>query len=64
MTSPFLIGRGVRQGCALSPLLYVLTVEPFTHAIRASPHIKGLPLPEGGEVSLCQYADDSTVIVS
>ena len=63
MTSPFLIGRGVRQGCAC-PLLYVLTDEPFARAIRASPHIKGLPLPGGGEVSLCRYADDSTVIVS
>ena len=58
------VHRGVRQGCPLSPLLYVLSVEPFALAIRRSTYIKGVPLPGGNEVSICQYADDSTILVS
>ena len=41
----FPVGRGVRQGCAISPLLYVLSMEPFANRIRRSPTFKGLNLP-------------------
>ena len=39
---PFNISRSVRQGCSLSPLLYVLCMEPFAHKIRCDLFIKGL----------------------
>ena len=60
LTDSFSIERGVRQGCSLSPLLYVLCVEPLANAIRKDSQINGFSLPGGDEVKLCQYADDIT----
>ena len=58
----FPVTRCVRQGCGLSPLLYVLCIEPFAHRIRSDPHIKGLKLPGSAlECRITQYADDSNV---
>ena len=34
ISDPFDICRGVRQGCTLSPLLYVLCLEPFINQVR------------------------------
>jgi hypothetical protein len=63
-TNPIPLGRGVRQGCSLSPLLYVCFIESFAIAIRRSSLVRGLPLPGGGEeAKISQYADDTTCIL-
>ncbi|KAJ8397772.1 hypothetical protein AAFF_G00434610 [Aldrovandia affinis] len=36
---------GVRQGCPLSPLLYVLFMEPFAELVRRDPGDDGVRLP-------------------
>ena len=65
LTNPFFTTRGVRQGCSLSPLLYVLCIEAFAIKIRADPHIHGLPLPTmPHEARIIQYADDSTLVLT
>ena len=54
--------RGVRQGCPLSPYLFVLSAEILAKAIRKNPFIKGLSVKEA-EIRISQYADDTTLIL-
>ena len=59
----FLVCRSVRQGCAISPLLYVLSMEPFANRVRKCVNFHGLKLPgHDGEVRITQYADDTTLV--
>jgi hypothetical protein len=34
ISDPITLERGVRRGCSLSPLLYILVLEPFAIKIR------------------------------
>ena len=63
LTDPFLVGRGVCQGCPLSLLLYIFSAEPLACAIRNSSSIVGFPLTGSGRktAKLSQYTDDTTV---
>jgi len=60
----FSLSRGVRQGCPLSPLLYILSLEPLACAIREEKIIHGVKLPGGTEARISMYADDTTLILS
>ena len=58
----FEIQRGVRQGCPLSPYLFILSAEMLASAVRKSINIKGIYV-NGVEIKLSQYADDTTLIL-
>ena len=60
----FEITRGVRQGCLLSPSLFILTVELLALKIRQSPNCRGIRLPNEKEVRISQFADDTTIITN
>ena len=63
ISDPFPLTRGVKQGCSLSPLLYVLALEPFARKVRADEDISGVRLPGSMEqVKISLYADDSNGI--
>ena len=57
----FPMENGVRQGCPISPQLFVVAVEILAQKIIQDVSIKGLN-PNGDRVpfKLCQFADDTT----
>ena len=61
-TDFFKLERGVRQGCPLSPYLFVLGVEILAEKIRKNETIKGITVSEN-EIKISQYADDTTLIL-
>ena len=58
----FEIQRGVRQGCPLSPYLFILSVEVLATAIRNNTNVKGISV-NNEEIKISQYADDTTLIL-
>ena len=65
LTSFIHLERGLRQGCALSMPLYVLTAETMAIKIRENPKIHGLRPPGSTEeLKLSQYADDTTLLLT
>ena len=64
MTDYFEITTGVRQGCPLSPSLFVLTVKLLALKIRQSLNCRGIRLPNEKEVRISQFAGDKTIITN
>ena len=54
--------RGVRQGCPLSPYLFILCVEVLAEKIRNTKDVKGMFVNQN-EIKISQYADDTTLIL-
>ena len=64
LSLPVIVKRGVRQGCPLSALLYLLTAEVLAEVIRKDNRIKGYPIPgKNKNVKIQQYADDTVLIL-
>ena len=58
----FIPERGVRQGCPLSPYIFILCAEILANKIRENKDIKGITVC-GNEIKISQYADDTTMIL-
>lgn len=60
--------RGIKQGCPISALIFILCVEILAIAINQNKDIKGINIPKGkvngsNKDKLSQYADDTTVFL-
>jgi exonuclease III len=65
LSPKFFLTRGVRQGCSLSPLLYILCLEPLLIKIRQDNQITGIPVPgEQEQAKVIAFADDVAIITS
>uniref|UniRef100_A0AAV2KAS0 Reverse transcriptase domain-containing protein n=1 Tax=Knipowitschia caucasica TaxID=637954 RepID=A0AAV2KAS0_KNICA len=62
LSAPFSVGRGIRQGCSLSGMLYSLSIEPLLHRLRAD--LQGALLPGARPFKVSAYADDLIVFVN
>lgn len=56
-------GRGIRQGCCVSPFLFLLVAEVLAIMVRDNPHIKGLHF-RNSELKITQFADDTTCFLA
>ena len=60
LTNWFKPSRGVRQGCPLSPFLFILSAELLANKIRQDTKILGIKILEN-EIKLSQFADDTNL---
>lgn len=51
--------NGIRQGCSVSPYLFLITIEVLAIRIRTNRDLKGIST-NGKEYKLTMYADDLT----
>ena len=64
MSDFFDMQRGVRQGCPLAPLLFILTVELLAINIRKDDKIHGINIDGyDSAIKIRQYADDATLFL-
>lgn len=62
-TKFFKISRGIRQGCPISALLFILCAEIMAIKIREEKHIQGIKLKDK-ELRITQYADDTCLYIN
>ena len=58
----FNLGRGVTEGCPLSPYLFILCAEILSNTVRKHNEVRGIKTFHT-ECKLSQYADDTTMIL-
>ena len=61
LSEPFTLTQSIIQGCSLSPLLYVLSIEPLLEYIRQK--ITGIDMPGHKMEKVAACADDATFFV-
>lgn len=63
LSNAFHLQNGTRQGCTLSPLLFVLRLEPILNKIRLNSDIKGIEI-QNHTYKVAAFADDMLLFLS
>ena len=66
ISEPFNIKRGIRQGCPLSVLLFVIVAEALAVKIRSSTMVEGIQIKienQTHNIKICQLTDDTTLLL-
>lgn len=61
MTNFFEVKRGVRQGCPLSPYIFIICIELLSHEIANNRNIRGINIGDI-EIRRTLFADDATFL--
>ena len=59
MSDFFSINRGVRQGCPLSPYLFIICIEVLSLTLQKDHDVTGIKI-NGKEFKSTMFADDAT----
>ncbi len=57
------INKGIKQGCALSALIFIICTEILCLAIKQDLKINGIKIPNNQETKINQYADDTCLFL-
>ena len=63
LTETFKLDRGIRQGCPLSMIIYVLYKEALYSFIKSNNAIKGPQLPNNNSLKILGFADDTNLFL-
>lgn len=66
LSEPVILKRGIRQGCPVSALLFLLTVEILAEKVRNHPEYKGITVSHKNrskEYKINQFADDGNLFL-
>lgn len=57
------LNSGIRQGCSLAPLLFLIAIELLGIVIRNHTRLTGITLPTGDTHKFSGFVDDSTIFL-
>lgn len=62
LSNSFTVNRGIRQGCPISPLLFIIAAELLAISLKFSTDFEGISILDR-EFKISQFADDTALFL-